>query len=84
MGVVAFFCINGIVRSIDSGVRIFINVFIMLVLFLVLGWILKREIQSLFVKNITNLKIITDRSRYEQPNERFNFEIDDNAIHNDN
>lgn len=56
----------------------------MLVLFLVLGWILKREIQSLFVKNITNLKIITDRSRYEQPNERFNFEIDDNAIHNDN
>ena len=57
----------------------------MLVLFLVLGWILKREIQSLFVKNITNLKFITDRSRYEQPNERFNFEIDDNnAIHNDN
>ena len=58
IGVVTFLCINSIVKSPDNGLRIFINVFILVIIYIILGWIIKKEVTKLYLRKVTSLKII--------------------------
>lgn len=42
MGVTCYFCIGSMVNGPSSALKIFINIFILVIMFIVLGWIIKR------------------------------------------
>jgi len=42
LGITTYFCVSSIIRSSDSGLKIFINLFILVIIYLVIGWIMTR------------------------------------------